>query len=237
MDKAVYLIPITLGDTDVFDVIPSSVKEIVLELDIFIVENIRTARRYLKKIERTINIDKLTFFEINKRTKYRDLQTFFKANSKKSIGVISEAGCPGIADPGADVVKLAHENKIKVVPLVGPSSILMALISSGLNGQNFAFNGYIPINKSDRIGKLKQLETRSLNENQTQIFIETPFRNKHLLNDILKTCGKSTMLCIASNITMEDEFIKTKSILDWQKNIPELGKKPTVFLIHTYRNG
>ena len=235
MQKAVYLIPITLGDTDVFDVIPQNIKEIVLEIDIFIVENIRTTRRYLKKIDRTINIDKLSFFEINKRTKYRDLQSFFQANKKTSIGVISEAGCPGIADPGADVVKLAHENKMKVVPLVGPSSILMALIASGLNGQNFAFNGYIPINKSDRIAKLKQLESRSLNERQTQIFIETPFRNKHLLSDILNTCNTNTMLCIASNITMPDEFIKTKSVADWKRNTPDLGKKPTVFLIQRYR--
>jgi 16S rRNA (cytidine1402-2'-O)-methyltransferase len=231
----VYLIPITMGETEVFDVIPLSVKDIILNTKVFIVENIRTTRRYLKKVEKSINIDELVFFEINKRTKFTELQSFFNKYKSEKIGVISEAGCPGIADPGADVVKLAHQKNMKVIPLVGPSSILMALISSGLNGQNFAFNGYIPINKQDRLNKIKFLEKRSFEENQTQIFIETPFRNKHLLNDILKVCNKSTKLCIASNITLPDEFIKTKSISEWEKEIPDLGKKPTVFLIHRYK--
>jgi len=234
MAGKVYLIPTTMGDSGIDSVIPKDVIEIVKPLRFFIVEDLRTARRYLRKLDRTFDIDGSTFFEINKRTKQVELHAFFQANKNKEIGVISEAGCPGIADPGADVVKLAHSNNIKVVPLVGPSSILMALISSGMNGQNFAFVGYIPINKGDRINRIKELENRSFREHQTQIFIETPFRNTHLFNDIINNCNPNTKLCIATDISLETEFIKTKTIENWRKTKIDIAKRPTVFLIHRY---
>jgi 16S rRNA (cytidine1402-2'-O)-methyltransferase len=232
MKNKVYLIPTTLGESEIGSVIPNNVVEIVKKIKVFIIEDIRTARRYLRKLDRTFDIDSCVFFEINKHTKSIELSKFFATNNKTDIGIISEAGCPGIADPGADVVKLAHEKNMQVVPLVGPSSILMALISSGFNGQNFAFVGYIPINKKDRIAKILELEARSLKENQTQIFIETPFRNSYLFDDIVNTCSKNTKLCIATDISLDTEFIKTKSIDDWKKNKPNLEKRPTVFLIH-----
>lgn len=234
MAGKVYLIPTTMGDSGIESVIPSNVVEIVKPLRFFIVEDLRSARRYLRKLDRTFDIDGSTFFEINKRTKQTELHQFFQANKNNEIGVISEAGCPGIADPGADVVKLAHSNNIKVVPLVGPSSILMALISSGMNGQNFAFVGYIPINKTDRISRIKELENRSFREHQTQIFIETPFRNTHLFNDILNNCNPNTKLCIATDISLETEYIKTKTIENWRKAQIDIAKRPTVFLIHRY---
>ncbi len=234
MAGRVYLIPTTMGDSGIDSVIPKDVIEIVKPLRFFIVEDLRSARRYLRKLDRTFDIDGSIFFEINKRTKQVDLHKFFQTYKNKEIGVISEAGCPGIADPGADVVKLAHSNNIKVVPLVGPSSILMALISSGMNGQNFAFVGYIPINKTDRINRIKELENRSFREHQTQIFIETPFRNTHLFNDILNNCNPNTKLCIATDISLETEFIKTKTIENWRKTKIDIAKRPTVFLIHRY---
>ena len=231
MAGVIYLIPTTMGDYNIDDVIPKNVIETVKPLRVFIVENIRTARRYLRKLDKTFNIDGSIFFEINKRTKQTELNSFFQTNKNSQIGVISEAGCPGIADPGADVVKLAHKNNIKVVPLVGPSSILMALISSGMNGQNFAFVGYIPINKSDRINRIKELEERSFKEHQTQIFIETPFRNTHLFNDILNTCNVNTKLCIATDISLKTELIKTKTIANWKNTKIDIAKRPTVFLL------
>ena len=234
MAGKVYLIPTTMGDSGIDKVIPKDVIEIVKPLRFFIVEDLRTARRYLRKLDRTFDIDGSVFFEINKRTKQIELHKFFQAHKNKEIGVISEAGCPGIADPGADVVKLAHSNNVQVVPLVGPSSILMALISSGMNGQNFAFVGYIPINKTDRINRIKELENRSFREHQTQIFIETPFRNTHLFNDIIKNCNPNTKLCIATDISLETEFIKTKTIENWRKTKIDIAKRPTVFLIHRY---
>ena len=234
MAGKVYLIPTTMGDSGIDSVIPKDVIEIVKPLRFFIVEDLRTARRYLRKLDRTFDIDGSIFFEINKRTKQAELHQFFQSHKNKKIGVISEAGCPGIADPGADVVKLAHSNNIQVVPLVGPSSILMALISSGMNGQNFAFVGYIPINKTDRINRIKELENRSFREHQTQIFIETPFRNTHLFNDIINNCNPNTKLCIATDISLETEFIKTKTIENWRKTKIDIAKRPTVFLIHRY---
>ncbi len=229
---SVYLIPIPMGESDINYVIPQEVLKKIKEIKIFIVENIRTSRRYLKSIDRNINIDELEFFEINKRTKQAELQVFFTKHKNYDIGIISEAGCPGIADPGSDVVKLAHQNNINVVPFVGPSSILMALISSGMNGQNFAFNGYLPIKKNERIQKIKQLEQKSFKDNQTQMFIETPYRNDALFTDLINTCSPQTKLCIASDITTKDEYIKTKTIGEWKKFNLKIGKKPTVFLIH-----
>jgi len=228
----VYLIPTTLGDSEINSVMPANIVEIIEDLQFFIVENIRTARRYIRKVSKTKNIDEITFFELNKHTKSEDVSSFLEpCFSSNSIGIISEAGNPGIADPGAAVVRIAHQKNIDVVPLVGPSSILMALISSGMNGQNFAFNGYLPVNDTERNKKILYLERKSKTENQTQIFMETPFRNMKMLDAVLKTCANNTLLCIATDITLQSEFIKTKTIAQWKKQKPQINKRPTVFVL------
>lgn len=233
MKGKLYLIPTTLGESQIDSVIPPHIKEIVNNIDFFIVENIRTVRRYLKKLDSSISIDDLTFYELNKHTSPNDINEYLKPTLEgKSIGLISEAGAPGVADPGADIVKLAHEAKIQVIPLVGPSSILLSLMASGMNGQNFAFVGYLPIKQPERIKQLQFLERRAQTENQTQIFIEAPYRNQKLLEDILKGCSSNTMLCIASDITLENEFIETKTISQWKKRVPDINKRPTIFLLH-----
>ena len=232
-NPVLYLIPVLLGETPVEQVIPNYNKGIVSELKFFIVENIRTARRFLKKCDPDIDIDSLTFYELNKHTEQKDISDFLNPmKSGVSIGVMSEAGCPGVADPGADVVAIAQQRGYKVMPLVGPSSILMAIMASGFNGQSFAFEGYLPIDSNERVSKLKQLEARSYKENQTQLFIETPYRNQKLAEDILQHCKPQTLLCIATNISCEDEQITTKSIKAWKSKLPDLNKKPTVFLIY-----
>lgn len=228
-----YLIPVLLGETPIDQSIPTYNKNIVSELKFFIVENIRTARRFLKKCDPNIDIDSLTFFELNKHTEQKDISGFLDPmKSGESIGVMSEAGCPGVADPGADVVAIAQQKGYKVIPLVGPSSILMAIMASGFNGQSFAFHGYLPIDSNERMNKLKQLESRSYQENQTQLFIETPYRNQKLAEDILQHCKPQTQLCIATNISCEDEQIITKSVNAWIGKLPDLNKKPTVFLLY-----
>lgn len=227
-----YLIPATLGDSEIVSVIPANVVDIIEDLQYLIVENIRTARRYIRKISKSKNINEITFFELNKYTKSEDISSYLKpCFSGNSIGIISEAGNPGIADPGANIVRIAHKKNIDVVPLVGPSSILLALISSGMNGQNFAFNGYLPIKDNERIKKIQLLEKKSKSENQTQIFMETPFRNMKILDAILQTCRNNTSLCIATDITLATEFIKTKTISEWKKQKPQLNKRPTVFVL------
>ncbi len=233
MQTALYLIPVTLGETPIDAVLPAHNREIILGIKHFIVENIRTARRFLKKTDSSINIDSLTFYELNKHTSPADVSGYLQpiANGE-SVGVISEAGCPAIADPGADVVALAQQKKYKVVPLVGPSSIIMSVMGSGFNGQSFAFHGYLPIDSSERIKRLKQLEGRIYSENQTQLFIETPYRNNKMFEDIIKNCRPQTKLCIASNITCEDESIITLSVADWIKRKFEIPKVPTIFLIY-----
>ena len=233
VNPVLYLIPVLLGDTSVNQVIPTYNKSIVSELKFYIVENIRTARRFLKKCDPDIDIDSLTFFELNKHTNIKDVSGFLDPmKSGEDMGVMSEAGCPGVADPGADVVAIAQQKGYKVVPLVGPSSMLMAIMASGFNGQSFAFHGYLPIDSNEKVNKLKQLESRSYNENQTQLFIETPFRNQKLAEDILQHCKPQTQLCIATNISCDDEQIVTKSIKAWKGKLPDLHKKPTVFLIY-----
>lgn len=232
MSGNLYLIPTTLGESEIDQVIPNQIQELIPDIKHFIVENIRTTRRYLKKVNKEINIDDLTFYELNKHTSPDDISGYLNALSEHDMGIISEAGCPGVADPGADVVKIAHTKNIKVVPLVGPSSILLSLMASGFNGQNFAFNGYLPISSGDRSKKIKQLDNRSMNEGQTQLFIETPFRNMKLLADLLQNCHPSTKLCIAADITLESEYIKTMTIKNWKKKLPDLHKRPTIFLIH-----
>lgn len=235
MKGKLYLIPTTLGDTPLDSVIPSDVQKLIPGIKHFIVENIRTARRYLKKVDSKIEIDDLTFYELNKRTAPSQISGYLNALKEYDMGIISEAGCPGVADPGADVVKLAHEKGIHIIPLVGPSSILMSLMASGFNGQNFAFNGYLPIKSNEKIKKIKQLDLRSLHEGQTQIFIEAPYRNMQLLDDLILHCNASTHLCIACDITTETEYIRTLTMKEWKKQKPELHKRPTIFLLHRFQ--
>ena len=228
-----YLIPVTLGDTPIDKVLPQHNLSIILGIKHFIVENIRTARRFLKKCDPSINIDELTFYELNKHTNLDMIGSYLKPIAQgQSVGIISESGCPAIADPGADVVAIAQRKGIKVVPLVGPSSILMSLMASGFNGQSFAFHGYLPIDNSDKIRRIKQLEGRSYCENQTQIFIETPYRNQKLAEDFIAQCKPQTKMCIAMNISLDNEYIVTKTMKEWKGKLPEMHKQLCVFLIH-----
>lgn len=240
---AIYLIPCTLGETPIEQVLPPYNREVILGLHHFIVENIRTARRFLKKVDATIDIDQLTFFELNQHTDRSKLDTYLEPiRQKLSIGIISEAGCPAVADPGADVVALAMKKKIKVVPLVGPSSIILSVMGSGFNGQSFAFHGYLPIDESKRVARLKQLENRSYAENQTQLFIETPYRNVKLLNTLISTLRPQTRICLASNITCADERFRTLSVVEWKKVLSAVKceedlqkivpRVPSIFLIY-----
>jgi len=226
-----YLIPTSLGDTDFNSVLPGNITEIVSSINIFIVENVRTARRYLKKLNKNIVIDDLTFYVLNKHTDYADIDSFLEKIDKHDIGIISESGCPAVADPGSDIVSLAHKKNIQVVPLVGPSSILLSLMGSGFNGQNFAFNGYLSVKSNERQRKLKELEQKVFKQNQTQIFIETPYRNNQMLNDILMVCSHQLKVCVACNLTLDDEFILTKPVSFWKKNKIDLNKKFTIFLL------
>lgn len=233
METALYLLPVTLGDTPVEQVLPAYNKEFILGIKHFIVEDVRSARRFLKKVEASINIDELTFYPLNKHTSPDDLSGYLKPLQEgHSMGVISEAGCPAVADPGADVVAMAQRKNLKVVPLVGPSSIILSVMGSGFNGQSFAFHGYLPIEAADRIKRLKELEGRIYSENQTQLFIETPYRNNKMMEDIVKTCRPQTKLCIAANITCEGEYIHTKTIREWKGHLPDLTKVPCIFLIY-----
>jgi len=227
-----YLIPTLLVEDTIHNVLPNNVIEIIRGLDNFIVEDIRTARRFISKIDHPKRIETLQFRELNIDTSANDiglLKSFIQASD---TGVLSEAGAPGVADPGAAIVRLAHENNIKVIPLVGPSSILLALMASGLNGQSFAFAGYLPVKKQERQERLRALERRSEKEKQTQIFIETPYRNMQLIEDILTNCRLSTVLTIAADITGKSEFIRSQSVRNWKKKkLPELHKIPAVFLL------
>ncbi|MFV0553518.1 MAG: SAM-dependent methyltransferase [Mangrovibacterium sp.] len=230
--STLYLIPITLGETEISPVLPLDNSKIILQLKHFIVENIRTARRFLKQVDKSIDIDSLTFYELNKHTDLKAIGEYLHPMSEGlSIGIMSEAGCPGIADPGAEVVRLAHQKDLHIVPLVGPSSIVLAMMASGMNGQNFAFNGYLPIQKGEKQKHLKMLEGRMVKENQSQVFIEAPYRNLQLLDDLLSICAPHTKLCIACNITCEDEYIKTKTIAQWKKEKPDIQKKPAIFIL------
>jgi len=230
--SSLYLIPTTLGESDTARVIPSDVSAIVKNIKHFIVENIRTARRYLRKMDPQLNIDELQFFELNQHTDGTVIAEYLRPILEGfDVGIISEAGCPGIADPGAEVVKLAHTRQIRVIPLVGPSSILLSLMASGMNGQNFAFIGYIPVKPAERVKAIKEIERRSGFEKQTQIFIEAPYRNTQLINDLINTLADQTRLCIACDITLETEYIKTQTIAQWKKGVPDLNKRPAIFLI------
>lgn len=234
METALYLIPVLLGDTTVESVLPPYNKSVILGIRHFIVEDVRSARRFLKKVDHDIDIDQLTFYELNKHTQSEDIAGYLKALSAgESMGVISEAGCPAVADPGADVVAIAQKKGLKVVPLVGPSSIILSVMASGFNGQSFAFHGYLPIEAGERAKRLKLLENRIYNENQTQLFIETPYRNGKMIEDIIHNCRPQTKLCIAAGITCADEYIHTKSLKEWKgEKIPDLSKTPCIFLLY-----
>ena len=237
-----YLIPTTLGDTtnsdpakqnDPMDVLPQTVKRAVELIDIYIVENEKTARKFIKsispeKVQSTLNLSAL-----NKHTEVSEHNKMIQPCMEgKNVGLMSEAGCPGIADPGAAIVKIAHEKGIQVVPLVGPSSILLAMMASGMNGQSFTFNGYLPIDKTEKKNALKNLEKLSHDKNQSQIFIETPYRNNKLLEDILQALQPTTHLCVAADITLPTEYIKTLRVADWKKTTIDLHNRPTIFILH-----
>lgn len=234
METALYLLPVTLGDTEIDNVLPSYNREIIRQIKFFIVENVRSARRFLKKVDRDINIDELTFYLMDKHTDAAKMASYLKPLAEgNAMGVISEAGCPAVADPGADVVAVAQRKNLRVIPMVGPSSIIMSVMGSGFNGQSFAFNGYLPIEPAERTKRIKQLETRAYTEDQTQLFIETPYRNHKMLEEILRTCKPSTRLCIASGITCAEEYIHTHTIAEWKKiKLHDLSKIPTIFLIY-----
>jgi len=231
--STIYLIPTSLGDTGFDRILPAFNTEVVTALRYFIVEDVRTARRFLKKTNQSIDIDSLTFFILNQHTTPEELSSFLRPMfDGHDMGVLSEAGCPAIADPGADVVAMAQMNNFRVIPLVGPSSILLSLMASGFNGQSFAFVGYLPIERSERSKALKRLESRAYSEDQSQIFIETPYRNMKMLDEILLTCQSNTRLCIAVDITLDTEFIKTKTVKEWKTQLPDLNKRPCIFLIY-----
>ncbi|MDC1374510.1 MAG: SAM-dependent methyltransferase [Polaribacter sp.] len=233
MNGKLYLIPTTLGDTEPLEVMPLSVKKVIKDIDFFIVENEKTARRFIKKITPKKMQSSLHLMPLDKYAE--ELETRFYldiCNNGTNVGLLSEAGVPAVADPGASIVKLAHEKGIQVVPLVGPSSILMAMMSSGMNGQNFAFNGYLPIDKGERKKAIKELEKLSVDKNQSQIFIETPYRNQKMFADLKAVLSPSTRLCIAADITLSSEYIKTFAVQDWKQQSPDLYKKPAIFIIH-----
>lgn len=230
-----YLIPTTLGESDPMDVLPQTVKRAIDFIDHYIVENEKTARRFIKAVNAQKVQAELKISLLNKHTEVSEHNAMIKPCLEGiNVGLMSEAGCPGVADPGAVIVKIAHEKGIQVVPLVGPSSILLAMMASGMNGQSFAFNGYLPIDKSDKKSALKNFEKLSSDKNQSQIFIETPYRNNKLLEDILSALQPNTHLCIAADITLPTEYIKTLSVADWKKTKVDLHNRPTIFIIHKF---
>jgi 16S rRNA (cytidine1402-2'-O)-methyltransferase len=227
-----YLIPTTLGENEPLEVMPYSVRTMVERIDHYIVENEKSARRFIKKITPKKPQPSLVIMKLDKYADELETRTYLDACEQGiSVGLLSEAGVPAVADPGAMIVKLAHEKGIQVVPLVGPSSILLALMASGMNGQNFAFNGYLPIDKAERKKAIKELERLSKEKDQSQIFIETPYRNEKMFNDLKATLASQTRLCIAVDITLPEEYIKTYTIAEWKQQQPDLHKRPAIFII------
>ncbi len=228
-----YLIPSTLGDNEPLEVLPISIKRAIEEIDHYIVENEKTARRFIKKVSPRKSQPDLNIQLLNKFTDPQSLPTYLEPCQQGfDVGVLSEAGCPGIADPGSDVVLLAHKLNIRVVPLVGPSSIILALMASGLNGQSFAFNGYLPIESSDRKRAIRSLEKHSRNTGQAQVFIETPYRNDKLLAEFLKSLANETLLCIGCDLSLPTEFVTTRTVGEWKtQKLPDLHKRPAIFII------
>ena len=230
-----YLIPTTLGEMNPEDVMPQTIKRSIDFIDDYIVENDKTARKFIKSIAPDKKQAELRLSLLNKHTEVADYQNMIQPLLEgRSIGLMSEAGCPGVADPGAVIVKLAHEKGIQVVPLVGPSSILLAIMASGMNGQSFTFNGYLPIDANEKKSTLKQLERISFEKNQSQLFIETPYRNNKIFEDMLATLQPNTHICVACDITLPTEFIKTLTVNDWKKNKVDLHKRPCIFIIHKF---
>jgi 16S rRNA (cytidine1402-2'-O)-methyltransferase len=227
-----YLIPTVLAENTADKVLAPQIKEVIASMDYFLAEELRTARRFVSSLKLGRPIESLSFFELNKDTSKEELlRIWAKIPKGADIGVMSEAGCPGIADPGAMAVAYAHQTGRKVVPLVGPSSILLALMGSGFNGQSFCFHGYLPIDKVEKAKMIKQLEKDSRSRHQTQIFMETPYRNMKMLEEILPVLAPDTKLCIAAGLTADNEFIKTKQVKDWKKQLPDIHKIPSIFLI------
>lgn len=229
-----YLIPTTLGEhDDPNDVLPQTIKRTIDFINDYIVENEKTARRFIKTVHPEKKQPELRISLLNKRTEQAELKGMIEPLLHgRNVGLMSEAGCPGVADPGAVIVKLAHEKGIQVIPLVGPSSILLAMMGSGMNGQSFAFNGYLPIDKSERKTAIKNFEKLSGDKNQSQLFIETPYRNNKLVEDLFQALQPDTLLCIAADITLPTEFIRTLKVSDWKKNLPDLQNRPAIFIVH-----
>lgn len=233
MPAKLYLIPVTLGDSPVENVIPALPVEIINRLEHFVVEDLRSARRYLRKAGLKAVFDDLHFYLLNEHSGDAEpdemLAVLLEGNS---MGILSEAGVPAVADPGARLVALAHRHRVQVIPLVGPSSILLALMASGMNGQSFRFHGYLPVKKPQRLNRIRQIEKAALESGETQIFMETPYRNMSLLEDLLNICREDTLLCLAADISLDTEFIKTKAVCDWKKDVPHLHKRPAIFLLN-----
>ena len=228
-----YLIPTTLGETEPLEVMPISVKKVVEQIDYYVVENEKSARKFIKNIYPKKQQHSLKIMLLDKFSQESETKKYLDVCALGiNVGLLSEAGVPAIADPGATIVKLAHQKNIQVVPLVGPSSVLLAMMSSGFNGQNFAFNGYLPIDNIAKRNAIKALEKLSKDKNQSQIFIETPFRNQKMFSELITTLASNTNLCIATDITLNTEFIKTLSVKDWKNQQPDLHKRPTIFIIH-----
>lgn len=227
-----YLIPVPLAENASAKSFTPYLVDTINHINEYIVENSKTARRFLKEAGLKTPQNELIVHDYGKHNRDNNIKEFFSGLlAGKDVGLMSEAGCPGVADPGSEIVAYAHARGIKVVPLVGPSSILLALMASGFNGQSFTFHGYLPIDKVARANKLRELENAAERYDQTQIFIETPFRNNPMLEEILRSCKSETRLCIACDLTSEQEFVQTKSIKDWKAAVPELHKKPVIFLI------
>ncbi len=231
--KRIYLIPTVLAEETASQVLPPQVIEMIQKLDTFMVENVRTTRRFISSLKLGKVIDDLKFYDLTKDTPKADILKYFKEIKAEEAGIISEAGCPGIADPGAEAVKIAHEQGIEVIPLVGPSSILLALMASGFSGQSFVFHGYLPIEKQERIKAIRQMEADAAKKHQTQLFMETPYRNPALLEDLLQNAKGNTKLSIAADITAPNQLLRTLTINDWKKQKPDINKKPAIFGLFT----
>ncbi len=228
-----YLVPTVLAPASTERVLSPQIREVVTSTSHFFVENVRTARRFISELQTGKSIESLHFYALDKDTPQAEIEQYMKIVLEgEDAGIISEAGCPGVADPGAVAVAIAHKKGIQVVPLVGPSSILLALMASGFSGQSFVFHGYLPIDKTERSKTIKGIEKDVFQKNQTQLFMETPFRNNQLLEELLRTCHPDTLLCIATQVTAPDETIRTAAIKEWAKHKPDLHKKPTIFLLY-----
>lgn len=227
----IYLIPTVISPDTESEVLAPHIGQVIKSLDYFVVENVRTARRFISRLKLGLDIESLQFELLNKHTNPKEVSVLIEpAKAGRSIGILSESGCPGVADPGAMLVESAHRQNIPVVPLVGPSSLLLALMASGFNGQSFTFHGYLPIDRNERVKMLKALEIDALDS--TQIFIETPYRNKQLFESIIQTCKGETLLCLAKNLTGRDGWVKTHSVAQWKKSVPSIDKVPVVFLLY-----